>query len=150
MPILNAAGLALIKQFEGLSLTSYADPGTGAEPYTIGYGHTGPDVHPNMTISEQEAQALLQSDVLAASQEVAALIEVELTPNEFAALVSWQYNTGALAETGGLALLNARQFEAAWDDHLCLYTRGGNGTVLPGLVRRRAAERALFFTAHTA
>lgn len=146
MPQINQAGLSLIESFEGLSLTSYPDPGTGGEPYTIGYGHAGPEVKLGQTITEQEAQALLQGDVEAAEQETQALIEIALTPNQFAALVSWQFNTGALAETAGLELLNAKQFEEAWDGHLCLYTHGGNGQVMPGLVRRRAAEKALFFT----
>jgi lysozyme len=133
MPEINAAGLTLIESFEGLSLTSYPDPGTGGEPFTIGYGHTGPDVHPGETITHTQATALLESDVAQAEHEVATLVEVVLTPNEFAALVSFQFN-------------NENQGISAWENHLCLYVHGGNGQVMEGLVRRRAAEFALWKT----
>jgi lysozyme len=146
MPHINAAGLAIIEQSEGLRLTAYPDPGTGGAPFTIGYGHTGPDVHPGMTITEQEATVLLQADVEAASLEVAHLVEVVLTPNQFSALVSFQFNTGALESSPALALINANQGREAWEDHLCLYVHGGDGETLPGLVTRRAAEFALWNT----
>ena len=48
----NAAGLEIIKRNEGLRLHAYPDPATGGAPWTIGYGHTGPDVHPGMQITE--------------------------------------------------------------------------------------------------
>jgi lysozyme len=77
---------------------------------------------------------------------VQSLVEIVLTPNQFSALVSWEYNTGALASTPALQLINTHQFKSAWDDHLCLWNKGGNGIVLAGLVTRREAERKLFFT----
>jgi lysozyme len=116
----------------------------------VGYGHTGEvngvPVEPGMTITQATADDELAKDVQTAEQLVANLVEVVLTPNQFAALVSFEYNTGALASTPGLMLINGRQFETAWDQHLCLYVQDANGTPLPGLVRRRAAERALFFS----
>ena len=48
---------------EGLRLKAYPDPATGADPWTIGYGHTGLDVHPGKTITKAEALALLRSDM---------------------------------------------------------------------------------------
>jgi GH24 family phage-related lysozyme (muramidase) len=78
--------------------------------------------------------------------EVQHLVTIELTPNEFAALVSFEFNTGALSTSPGLALINAHSFQEAWDDHFCLYIHDANGVTLAGLVRRRAAERALFFS----
>ena len=146
MPQINAAGLALIESFEGLELTAYPDPGTGGAPWTIGYGHTGPDVHPGETITHTQATALLESDVAQAEHEVAQLVEVVLTPNEFAALVSFQFNTGALGSSPAVALINANEGAEAWESHLCLYVHGGNGQVMEGLVRRRAAEYALWKT----
>lgn len=144
MPIINAAGLALIESFEGLELAAYPDPGTGGDPWTIGYGHTGPDVHAGLTITKEYAQVLLAKDVVSAETEVAQLVEVTLTPNQFSALVSFQFNTGALASSPGLALVNANLGDTAWEDHLCLYVHGGDDQVLEGLVRRRAAEWALW------
>jgi lysozyme len=143
MPEINQAGLNLIEEFEGDELHAYADSG-GVE--TIGYGHTG-DVTPGETITQAQAVAYLKGDVASASEQVAKLIEITLTPNEFSALVSFEYNTGALGSSPGVGLINANQFQEAWDDHLCLYIRDASGNVLEGLIRRRAAERALFFSA---
>ncbi len=47
----------LVKRFEGLRLTAYQD---SVGVWTIGYGHTGPDVHPGMTITEEQADELLE------------------------------------------------------------------------------------------
>lgn len=143
MPHINAAGLTLIENFEGCELKAYQDSGG---IWTIGYGHTGPDVHPGEIITHFEAQTLLAKDVASAEQKVQQVVQIVLTPNEFSALVSFQFNTGALPSSPALALINAHQFPSAWDDHLCLYIRDANGTALEGLIRRRAAERALFFT----
>lgn len=142
MPILNQAGLDLIESFEGDDLHAYADSG-GVE--TIGYGHTG-GVVAGETITQVQAVQYLKGDVTSASAAVQNCIGIDLTPNEFAALVSFEYNTGALPGSPGLALINAKQFESAWDDHLCKWIRDAKGNVLDGLVRRRAAEKALFFT----
>ncbi len=143
MPTINAAGLALIEHFEGCELTAYQDSGG---IWSVGYGHTGPDVCEGMTISQPRAVALLGLDVTIAERDVAALVEVELTPNEFSALVSFQFNTGSLSSSAGLALINRREFLPAWDDHFCLWIHDAKGSVDVGLIRRRAAERALFLT----
>ena len=142
MPHINAAGLALIEEFEGCELTAYPDPGTGGAPWTIGYGHTGPEVHPGMTITQEQAVTYLQADVATAEQAVASLVEVVLTPNQFSALVSFQYNTGCLDGSTMLRLINEENFAAAANE-FALWVYGG-GQMLPGLVRRRAAEKALF------
>jgi lysozyme len=143
MPQTNPAGRALIEEFEGCELTAYQDSGG---IWTIGYGHTGSDVRAGDVITRQEADALLANDLVAAEHEVAAAIEVVLTPNEFSALVSWQFNTGAIDSSGGTKCINENKFQEAWDNHYCLYIHDASGNALPGLVRRRAAERALFFT----
>jgi len=141
MPQINAAGLALIEEFEGLRLNAY-DDGTGV--WTIGYGHTGPDVHPGMIITQEQAQTLLQHDVADAEQVVADAVEVVLTPNQFSALVSFQFNTGGLVGSTMLSLINQRDFTGAAAQFANWVWAGGN--ILEGLVRRRAAEKALFET----
>ena len=141
MPTINQAGLSLIENFEGCRLTSYQDSGG---IWTIGFGHTG-NIEPNQTITQGQADAFLEQDLESAEEAVQNATEIDLTPNQFAALVSFQYNTGSIPQSPGMALINQRQFEAAWDDHFCLWTRDANGEVLEGLVRRRAAEKALFF-----
>lgn len=149
MPEINQAGLDLIKSFEGCSLTAYPDPSSGGEPITIGVGHTGlvngESVHLGMTITQATADDLLQADLRNSESAVNDLTAIDLTPNQFAALVSFQFNTGALGSSPGMGLINQRQFEAAWDDHFCLYINKGTPAEA-GLIRRRAAEKALFFS----
>ena len=91
-------------------------------------------------------QVLLAKDCVTAEKRVASLIQITLTPNQFSALVSFEFNTGALGSSPALALINQHQGADAWENHLCLYVHGGNGEVLEGLVRRRAAEYALWNT----
>lgn len=140
---ISAAGLALIKQFEGLKLAAYPDPGTGGEPYTIGYGHTG-GVKRTDTCTLAQASAWLQGDVQGAVRALADMIAVPVTQGQFDACVSLAYNIGISAFRGStlLRLLNASRYQAAADE-FTRWNRAG-GKVLPGLVKRRAAERALF------
>lgn len=143
MPKINTAGLALIESFEGEVLRAYPDPGTGGSPWTIGFGHTA-NVHPGQAITHAQAVAFLQSDVEAAEDAVESLVEVVLLPNEFSAIVSWQYNTGALAGSTLLKKINSLDLGGAADEFGRWVYAGGK--VLPGLVRRREAEKELFLT----
>lgn len=87
----NDDGVALIKEFEGLSLTPYRCSG---KVWTIGYGHTR-TVRPSMIISEEKAEELLREDLYSAEKQVNDLVEVPLSDNQFAALVSFVFNVGA-------------------------------------------------------
>ncbi len=141
MPKINDAGLQLIESFEGDELRAYPDPGTGGEPWTIGYGHTA-NVHPGETITQAQAIEFLREDVSSAEQAVENAVEVVLTPNQFSALVSFEYNTGAPASATIFRLINQNDFAGAQAEFGKWVYAGG--TALPGLVRRRAAEAALF------
>lgn len=140
---ISPAGLDLIEQREGLSLAAYPDPGTGGEPYTIGYGHTG-GVKPSDTCTLAQASAWLESDVRNTVQALADMILVPVTQDQFDACVSLAYNIGISAFRGStlLRLLNVSKYQAAADEFPRWNKSGGK--VLPGLVQRRAAERALF------
>ena len=131
----NAAGLQLIESFEGLRLNSYQD---SVGVWTIGYGHTQ-GVKPGQTITQQQAQAFLQQDLGVAEAAVNKL-GLTLTDNQFAALVSFTFNLGG----GNLNKLLSQGLAAA-PDRILLFDHAG-GRVLPGLTRRRQAERALFLT----
>ena len=133
-------GIALIKQFEGLRLTSYDD---GGGVWTIGYGSTT-NIVPGMTIDEAEADRLLRSDLMTAVECVDESVEVEVTQEQFDALVSFVFNVGcgAFKASTLLKLLNAGHKEAA-RQQFARWTKD-NGKVLPGLVKRRAAEAELF------
>lgn len=134
-------GLSLTEQFEGCRLTAYQDQ---VGVWTIGYGHTGPDVTPGLTITQDQAQALLAHDVGKAVTCVNHVVAIQLTQNEFDALVDFVFNLGAGAFTGSTMLrdLNAGNISAAaaqfdeWDH--------AGGAVVAGLLRRRQAETALF------
>jgi GH24 family phage-related lysozyme (muramidase) len=141
---MNRAGLDLIKSFEGLRLKAYRCP---AGVPTIGYGATGPGVRIGMTWTEDEAHARLVADVARFEQAVAKALTVPANENQFAAMVSLAFNigTGGFARSSVLRRHNARDFTGAADAFL-LWNKGG-GRVLPGLVRRRKAERDLYLMA---
>jgi lysozyme len=140
----SAKGLALTEQFEGLRLTAYQD---SVGVWTIGYGHTGSDVRPGLTITQQQASDLLLKDVASAVATVNRLVTVKLNQNQFDALVDFVFNAGGgnFASSTLLREVNASSFDLAagqfvrWDH--------AGGVVVQGLLRRRLAEAALFQTA---
>lgn len=142
---INDEGLALIKQAEGLRLTAYKDP---VGVLTIGYGHTSaagaPEVKPGMKISQELAETILKTDLQKYEKAVDDAITVELTENEFSACVSLCYNIGPgnFAKSSVVRFINQGRMADAADAFL-LWNRAG-GKILPGLVKRRAAEAALF------
>jgi lysozyme len=134
-------GLALTERFEGCQLAAYQDQ---VGVWTIGYGHTGAGVCSGLTITQDQAAALLMSDVAAAAAYVNQVVTVALQQNEFDALVDFVFNLGRGAFAGSTLLknLNAGNFAAA-ADQFDLWDHAG-GKVVAGLLRRRQAETALF------
>lgn len=141
--MVNDAGVALVREFEGCRLDAYRCP---AGIPTIGYGATGPDIRMGMKWTQEEADERLAEDLARFAEGVERLVLVDLTDNQFAALVAFAYNVGlgALAGSTLLRKLNAGDYEGA-ADQFPRWSKGG-GRVLPGLVRRRAAERDLFLS----
>lgn len=137
---INTAGLNLLKSFEGLQLTAYLDP---VGVWTIGYGTTS-GVYQGMNISQAQAEALLQTDLHRFETAVADEVTRPITENQFSALVSFTYNVGAgaFASSTLLKLLNQGDIQGAANQFLVWVYAGG--IVLPGLARRRRAERLLF------
>lgn len=135
-------GLQLIKQHEGCRLTAYKCP---AGILTIGYGHTGTDVVAGMVITAVQAEELLKKDIQWA--ETAVNQEgLNITQNQFDALVSFTYNVGARNFKNSTLLkmikvnplsINIRTEFARWNK--------AKGSTLPGLVTRRKAEVELYF-----
>ncbi|GJL92008.1 glycoside hydrolase family protein [Hyphococcus sp.] len=144
---ISESGIALLKRFEGLELEAYQDI---AGIWTIGYGHTGPDVQPGMKISERDAEELLRRDLKPREQAVASAAKPPLNQNEFDALVSFVYNVGANAYRGSTALKRLNKGDRIGAaDALTWWNKATVDGVLRevvGLTRRRAAERALFLT----
>lgn len=140
---INNAGIDLIKGFEGCKLTAYRD---SVNVLTIGYGHTGSDVTDGLTITQEQAEALLRQDLDRFESGVSDLVTVAVSDNAFAALVSFSYNLGLgnLKASTLLKKLNAGDTAGAADEFPRWNKAGGK--VLAGLTRRREAERTLFLT----
>lgn len=147
---INKAGLDLVKEFEGLyqllpsgMVKAYLDP---VRVPTIGWGHTE-GVKMGDIITIQEAENYLSKDLKNFEAAVSKLVKVSLGDNEFSALVSFTFNLGigALAQSTLLKHLNNDKRQQAANEFLRWVKAGG--TVLPGLVRRREAEKKLFLTA---
>lgn len=139
-------GLALIKQFEGFSARPYLCP---AGVPTIGYGATYyPDgrrvTMQDRPVTEADATAMLRAMLASYEAGIARYVQVPLTQGQYDALVSFAYNLGlaALKSSTLLRLLNARNYAGA-AAQFPRWNRAG-GKVLPGLTRRREAERVMF------
>lgn len=140
----STKGIEIIKAHEGLVLYAYPDPGTGGDPWTIGYGHTK-GVTPDMWISEEQAEAFLIEDLERFEAAVVELLPIPLAQSEFDALVSFAFNVGAHAlQTSTLRkrLLADEPRCQVYQEELKRWNKGGNG-VMPGLVKRRQAEADL-------
>ena len=132
-----------IRNFEGCKLKAYRDV---KGVLTIAYGHTGPDVHEGMTCTPEQAFQWLMRDVGSAETAVNLMVRVTLSQNQFNALVSFIYNVGREAFNTSTLLrkLNEGDYKCASLEFVkwC----HDDGEVVPGLVRRRLAERTLFDT----
>ena len=140
----SPAAIDLIKQFESLRLEAYLCP---AGVWTIGWGHTE-GVREGLRITEDLAEELLRKDVEGVDQGLEKVIHSPRTQGQHDALVSLCFNLrgGAIRLPSIapklVAKLNEGDYAGAADELLDIDR--ANGQVMPGLVRRRAAERALF------
>lgn len=136
----NSSGVNLIKGFEACELETYICP---AGVPTIGWGHTGRDVRLGAKITQEQADDLLANDLRLFEQGVQGLCP-KCTSNQFSALVSFAFNLGLHALEGSTlrTLHNAGKYAAAQDQFgRWVFAKGKR---LDGLVRRRAAEAALY------
>lgn len=139
-------GVALIKQFEGCKLAAYPDPGTGGEPWTIGWGATrinGKPVRPGMRITQDIADQLLIEDIERHAADVRKFLGgAKTTQGQFDALASFHFNTGKLP----VSTLGRKHKAGDYDGAAREFSKWvfAAGKKLPGLVRRREAERALY------
>jgi len=140
---LTPAGKKLIQEFEGLSLVAYKCP---AGKLTIGYGHTGADVTKDLVITATKAGEILEADIARFAFKIRPLIKYPINDNQFSALLSFAYNLGAGALAGSTLLkkLNSGDVKGAATEFGRWVFCGKDK--LPGLVRRRAAEKALFIS----
>jgi lysozyme len=150
-----APACKIVRQFEGLAkllpdnrVAAYPDPATKGPPWTIGYGSTGHDITKGTVWSKSQCEVRLLNDLtLRFGPAVDKMCEgVATSGNEKAALVSFAYNLGegALEESTLLRLHRDGNKHAAADQFL-KWTYAA-GKVMPGLVKRRAAERELYLS----
>lgn len=137
----NNEGIKLMHSFEGCKLQSYKDI---VGIWTIGWGSTGPDIGPNMTWTQQQADERFKKDLQKFEKAVSAAVKVPITSNQFSALVCFTYNVGAGAMTNSTLIkkLNFGDISGAADQFLRWNKAGGKE--VKGLTRRREAERELF------
>jgi lysozyme len=143
---LRIAATQLIESFEGFSAAPYRDPGG---VWSIGYGSTvdawGETVTADTSpLTQEQALVLVERDLASALDVINTAVCVPLNADQQAALADFVYNVGAgnFERSTLLALLNQGDYAGAaaqflrWDY--------AEGVVLPGLLRRREAEAALF------
>lgn len=143
---------ALIQQFEGCakrrpdgSFEAYPDPGTGGDPWTIGWGSTGADIKKGVVWNQQQCDGRFASHLAEFAQGVSKAIgDAPTTQAQFDAMVSFAYNVGL----GNLASSTLLKLHKAGDHAgaAAQFARWNKaaGKVLPGLTRRRGAEAALY------
>lgn len=147
----------LIKSFEGLSLKPYHGAADREDVFTIGYGTikyspdylNGKKVElTDPVITQPEAESLLRYEVTRKSQDIDLLLRDDLTPNQFASLISFAYNLGegALRQSTLRLKVNKNPSDTSIKDEFLKWDRGFNNRVIPGLLRRRHAEADLYFT----
>jgi lysozyme len=76
----SSRGMSMIAEYEHCALAGYQDL---VGEWTIGYGHTGSDVTQGLTITQDQALALLARDLTGAAACVNDVVTVTLTQNQF-------------------------------------------------------------------
>jgi len=132
-------GIDLIKDFEKFRPNAYPDAGAWA----IGYGHTA-GVKQGDTCTIEEAEDFLRLDLEETERYVQGVVEVPLTQHQFDAIVSLTFNMGIgnLKKSDVLRMLNRKNYDGACRQ-FARHNRS-EGEVMNGLIRRRAAEMALW------
>lgn len=137
--------LDFVAKHEGLVLKAYPDPGSGGDPWTIGYGHTGPEVKPGLVITKPKAREYLRTDLEHAARRLAGKVKPEiidsLSQSQYVALLSFVFNLGA----GNWTIwkkLNNREFDRVPLEMMKFVNAAGRR--MQGLVNRRADEVKLW------
>ncbi len=139
--VLAACALAvgMVAGFEGKVNRGYLDP---VNIPTDCYGHTGPDVKVGQTKTDTQCMDSLAHDLVTHGLEIQRCITVKVPDPSMAAFISFGYNVGAsnFCSSTLVKKLNAGDLAGACAE-LSKWTKA-KGKIWPGLVKRRAAERA--------
>lgn len=150
---ISANGIAVGKHYEGCDLTAYPDPGSkDGHPWTIGFGHTGPEVRKGLVWTQEKADATFVVDCGAFERDVLSLVKVPVTQGQFDALVLFALNCGSdidkdsvaegLGDSTLLRLLNEGDYDGAKKEFAKWIKN--DGKVMLGLKRRRRSEVGLW------
>jgi lysozyme len=127
---------------EGFKNNAYPDPATGGDPWTIGVGHTGPEVHPGLYWSNEQVLDALHKDVSSREDAINRAVKVKLNQDQFDVLVEFVFNTsgpdgGAFLRSTLLKKLNEGNYVGAADEFL-------KWNIPAMLIPRRQRSRAKF------
>lgn len=145
--------IEFLKGWESLKLKSSLDPVAsqlGRKVYDVGYGHVIHESEHPMSITRDIADHILRSDVESVEERMKPLVTVPLMPHEWDALVSFAFNVGVgsvendsgFAGSTLLELLNSGDYDGA-ANQFARWNKSG-GRIKLGLIKRRAAEKAIF------
>jgi lysozyme len=139
-----AYAVALVKKWEGCRLEAYPDPATGGDPWTIGWGSTGPGITMGVRWSQAQADDRLAIDVDRFMKGVRSVLRKPATDAQLGAMTSLAYNigVGAFKDSTLLRKFNAGDIAGAAAEFP--KWRRANGKVMQGLVNRRADEQKVF------
>ncbi len=149
----SPAGLTFIKQWESCRLQAYQD---GVGVWTIGWGHTGPDVHEGLVIDQARADALFQEDVDQRDMVLNRWFTVPMEQHQWDAVCSCLYNVGSgrpdpNGRDGIIWLRSGRHstlfrclMNQDWANAALEFPKWKEPVNLPGILRRRLAEQAMF------
>lgn len=134
-------GKEFITVAEGVRYRAYLDTGG---VWTIGVGHTGPEVVQGLQANKVQVQQWLTEDLKEAEDAIYRLVKVPLTQNQFDALASFVFNIGETQFESSTMLrkLNEGDYQGAANQFpRWVYD---NGKQQPGLVKRRYGEKSMF------
>lgn len=145
LAVIGGAGLALLKGAEGVEYQAYRD---AAGIWTIGYGHTGPEVYPGLRWTQEQVDAALEKDIIKHRSGVLSCLRAPLNQNQMDAVVILTFNIGVRAYCNSTLnrKLNAGDYTGAANEFRKWNKVTINGRKVPlrGLTARRNCERTLF------
>lgn len=142
---LSGEGKEVLEYFEGRRNEAYPDPGTGGDPWTIGVGHTGPEVFKHLVWSDDKIDEVLSADLVKFEASVSKLVSGRhITQGQFDALVLFAFNCGSGALAGSTLLKKFVSGDITGAAFEFLKWTKAAGKEMLGLKRRRTAEVSLF------
>jgi GH24 family phage-related lysozyme (muramidase) len=146
--------IKLVQEFEGCAkkradgtIEAYPDPASGGDPWTIGWGSTGPDIRKGIVWTQKQCDDRFTEHLGQFADKVSKILDdTPTTQHQFDAMVSFAYNLGPgnLSASTLLKKHKAGDFKGAATE-FAKWNKAG-GKVMAGLTRRRAAEAALYAT----